>query len=444
MNTPEQINLPVKFRNFITEKNLIENGEKILLTVSGGMDSMVMANLFSQTGYSFAIAHCNFTMRGAESDREEETVRNFSNKLGVEFYVKRFDTVAYANEHKLSIQEAARNLRYEWFGELCSENGYEKIATAHHHNDSIETFFINLMRGSGPAGLRGIPVVNRNIIRPLLFTTREEISDYAKENQIPYRTDSSNETDDYLRNRIRHHLIPVLTSLTPDFEERFFDTFENISFLYNYSMEQVEKWKSENLITRDGMIHIPIDAITKQENPVQFLEFLLYSFGITGMECSKILQTRIAGKIFTGKNFELLRDRENLILNRAEKSFIEINVGKIPFGVIAGKKSISLWFDKSQKSLSRNDTFQQVDATKLTFPLKLRTWQQGDYFYPLGMTGRKKVSDFFIDKKLSLFEKENTILLLSGKDIVCILGHRIDDRFKVTGQTEKILNIELS
>ena len=434
-----------RFIKFIDFNSVFGKNEKILLAVSGGMDSMVMATLFSEAGFNFAIAHCNFSMRGDESDGDELAVKNLAASLSVEIHTQKFNTASFAGENKLSIQEAARILRYKMFDELCNLNGYDKIATAHHHDDSIETFFINLMRGSGPAGLRGIPLKNKNIIRPLLFATRKEIYDYAKSEKVLYRTDSSNETDDYLRNRIRHHLMPVLNSLVPDLDKKFTTAFENISFIHEFAMHSIEAWKKTNAKVKDnGEIHLSLETINSENDPVQFLSFLLYSFGITDVDCRQILEHKEPGGIFNSLRFEILRDREFIILRQKRKKiYPAVQVNELPSSVQAGGKDIRFTVKAAQPFEGNDNNLQQVDADKITIPLIIRTWKQGDYFYPLGMKGRKKVSDYFIDKKLNLFEKENAFLLLSGMDIVCILGHRIDDRYKVTPETRKILNIEL-
>jgi tRNA(Ile)-lysidine synthase len=438
-----QVDLTDKFRKFILTNELFDTKDNILLAVSGGLDSMVMTHLFHNCAFPFSIAHCNFSMRGDESDADEEMVRSLAKKFGADFYSKKFDTIAYATEKKYSVQQAARELRYEWFDSLCQSENFNKVVTAHHHNDSIETFFINLLRGTGPAGLTGIPLVNNKIVRPLLFATREEISSYAKQKNILFRTDASNETDDYLRNRIRHHLMPVIGSLSSDYEKKFMETFRNMSFMVNYANECMNDWKESFCVPIDGMIHFPIELINAQENPAAFLEFLLYSYKITGIECEKILNAKSPGKVFSGGEYDVLRDREFIILKKHSTAQLQVPVREVPFMMTFGEKFIRLNYT-GLREFRDGSSYQQIDATKLTFPLTLRTWNSGDYFYPLGMTRRKKVSDFFIDNKLSLFDKENALLLLSGNDIVCILGHRIDDRYKITESTEKILSIELS
>ena len=437
-----------RFIKFIDEKKLIHSSEKILLTVSGGMDSSVMTHLFSETDFIFGIAHCNFSLRGKESDGEADFVETIAKKLNKTFHKKCFDTQNFADKNKYSIQEAARILRYQWFEEISNEFGYNKIATAHHLDDSIETFFINLLRGTGTAGLRGISVMNEKVIRPLLFASRLEIKEYAHENKIDFKDDSSNATDDYLRNRIRHHIIPVFKQNAEGFEGTMENLMEDFSLIHEMIHDQLEVWKQKNVTLDEiGNIKISLDKILKEKNPSSFLSLLLYSFGITGIECNKILFAETAGKIFHSKHYSILRDREFLILQKEEITELQtFSISELPAEINAENMLISIGNEDKLgiDSFSDNNNLMQVDKEKITLPLTLRPWKPGDYFFPLGMKGKKKISDFYTDEKIDRFHKEKIYLLLSGKDIVCILGHRIDDRFKITSSTKEVLTIRLS
>ncbi len=436
------------FLEFIKEKKLINPGEKILLTVSGGMDSSVMAHLFSKTNYDFAIAHCNFSLRGGESDGDAEFVKKLAESFQKTFHIKCFNTQIFAEKNKYSIQEAARILRYLWFEEISTEFNYQKIATAHHLDDSIETFFINLLRGTGTAGLKGISAMKEKIIRPLLFATRKEIEEYACENKIDYREDSSNASDDYLRNRIRHHIIPVIKQNAEGFEDNMEKLMEDFSLITDMVNDRLESWKQKYIEEDEaGNSRIPIDRILKEKNVSSFLSLLLYSFGITGIDCNKLLSTETAGKIFHSKNYSILRDREFLILQKNDKLVLKTySISDLPAEIHVENMIISIRReDKNMKnSFPGKNKFLQIDGEKITFPLTLRPWKTGDYFFPLGMQGKKKISNFYTDEKIDRFQKDKIYLLLSGNDIVCILGHRIDDRFKITSSTKKILTIGLT
>lgn len=437
-----------RFIDYIDENKLILPTEKILLTVSGGMDSSVMTHLFSETDYNFGIAHCNFLLRGKESDSEADFVEKIAEKLNKPFHKKSFDTQNFADKNKYSIQEAARILRYKWFDEISIEYDYNKIATAHHLDDSIETFFINLLRGTGTAGLRGITVMNGKVIRPLLFASRNDIEEFAHENKIDFREDSSNASDDYLRNRIRHHIIPVLKQNAERFEGIMENLMEDFSLIHEIVNNQLDAWKQKNVTLNErGNFRISLDKILQEKHPSSFLSLLLYSFGITGIECKKILFAETAGKIFHSNHYSILRDREFLILQKKDNTEMEtFSISELPAKiqaenmVISISKEVKLGID----SFSDNNNLMQVDKEKITLPLTLRPWKQGDYFFPLGMKGKKKISDFYTDEKIDRFHKEKIYLLLSGKDIVCILGHRIDDRFKITSSTKEVLTIRLA
>jgi tRNA(Ile)-lysidine synthase len=409
--------------------------DRILIAVSGGKDSMVMLSMFHKLHFQIAVAHCNFQVRGKESDEEEDFVREYCTKNSIHFHSVRFDTALFASENKLSIQQAARDLRYTWFLLLATEFNYDKIATAHHFNDSIETFFINLLRKSGPAGLAGIPRSAGKIIRPLLNFTQQQIDEHAKKFSIDWKEDSSNLTDEYLRNRLRHHLIPALYDDT--FESDMSEIMELFRFIHQYQISRAEKWIAKHKATESK---IPLAELKSEEEPEELLSLLLYYYQIGHAEAAKILRAA-TGKKFDTQTHELLVDRNYLLIRPKEEQDHSVqHIRELPF--FFKIKNIGYKLSSSDGNLADSaSVIHQVDKDKLHFPLTIRPWQHGDRFYPLGMQQVRKVSDFLVDQKLSLFEKDNIYVLLSDNDIVCILGHRIDHRFRIRPETTSSLII---
>jgi len=414
---------------------------KLLLAVSGGVDSIVMAHLCKLAKLDFSIAHCNFNLRGTESDEDEAFVIDLADALEVEVFTQAFDTEAYAKEAKLSIQMAARDLRYNWFEELRSSLNFDFILSAHHANDNVETFLINLVRGTGIEGFTGIKDTNGYILRPLLNFSRKEIEAYATQNNLEWREDSSNASPKYMRNKIRHQVVPVLEEINPQFLESFnqsqkflkesVDLVEDyIGLLYN---EIVEK-------THFGY-QLKLDVLKKLPNNKAILYQLLKSFGFSEWNDVHALLEAQSGKVVFSKTHRLIKDREYLLLTEipeidATKEYqisAEEDVVMLPMGTFS--------FHKAEKVTEVDVHSIFVPEDTLEFPLILRRWQKGDYFYPFGMKGKKKLSDYFKDKKLSLPEKESVWLLCSNNKIVWVVNHRADDRFAVTDSTQKILKL---
>lgn len=437
-----------RFLKFGAEQKLFEKDNKILLAVSGGKDSIVMFHLFLKTGHKISVAHCNFGLRGKESDADAEFIKQLCKNKGVKFYSKKFKTKEYSKKNKISIQVAARELRYKWFYEILDKDGFESLATAHHLDDSIETFFINLLRGTGLKGLTGIPIKSNRIIRPLSGFSRKEIDKYATKEKLKWREDSSNRSDDYLRNRIRHKLSPLLAQLQPDFSAIMLKNIEHLhqsaKSLDNYTDIINKKYlevNSENNWT------IKTGELVKDEDAVLKLHLILSNLGIKSKDIESMLVIGQAGKQYYSGEFRLLRDRNTLLIEKrsvtgfssillsGEPQEIELNGTVLQFETSALGKN---------QNISKDPNFQQIDAEKLRFPLELRQWKDGDFFIPLGMKKRKKISDFLIDQKINRFEKEKCMILLSGRDIVCILGLRIDDRFKITDKTYRIFSITIN
>ncbi|WP_281323908.1 tRNA lysidine(34) synthetase TilS [Flavobacterium sp. IMCC34518] len=417
--------------------------KKLLLAVSGGLDSMVLLHLFKELKYEIAIAHCNFQLRGIESFGDQKFIQDYAEVHSIPIYVTQFDTIAFAKDYKLSTQVAARELRYNWFYELMDTENYDYVLTAHHADDNLETFLINLTRGTGLEGLTGIPEQNDKIIRPLLYFSRNEIDNYAKEQTISWREDSSNASDKYLRNKIRHHLIPVLKELNPSFITSFLKTE---SYLQEslVMVEDAAIMVYQQVAKEDGdLIYFDLVKLLQLPNYKSYLYQWLKEFGFTAWDDIYDLVESQSGKQIFTNGFRLLKDRDSLVLVPIEDSEIEEDFYidecqkevKIPLNITFCKVS--------DISIATNKTI-FVDADQLVFPLKIRKWKNGDIFIPFGMDGKsKKVSKLFKDEKLSLLEKENVWILCSNDQIVWVIGIRADNRFRITDSTKNILKIEL-
>lgn len=428
----------------------------LLLAVSGGIDSIVLTDIIARSGFDFAIAHCNFKLRGAESERDEAFVKSLGKKYNKEVFVKHFDTTEYAAANKFSIQEAARNLRYSWFQQLITTNHKLQttnfLATAHHANDNIETLLINFFRGTGISGLHGILPKQNNIIRPLLFAKREEIELYAKENNLSWVEDSSNQSDKYTRNLFRHKIIPAIKEVYPNVEDNLLhniERFKETEILYQQSIELHKK----KLIEQKGNeIHIPILKLQKSA-PLHSIVWEIikdFSFSAPQVDEVKKLFNADNGSYVASPSHRIIKNRNWLIIaplqtEAAQNILIEKEEKKIVFenGILA----LELFSTANYKTQTTNATA-SLDADEIKFPLLLRKWKQGDYFYPLGMQnlpagrqGKKKLSKFFIDQKLSKTDKEKVWVLEMDKKIIWVIGYRIDDRFKITNGTKNILEI---
>jgi tRNA(Ile)-lysidine synthase len=439
------------FKKFIQAENLVDNKVKTLLAVSGGLDSAVMAALFHKAGLHFGIAHANFRLRGKESERDEDFVRELAVLYHVPIFVKHFETAQFARANKVSIQVAARQLRYEWFDELLLSHGFDHVATAHHLDDQVETFLINLTRGTGIAGLHGILPRQGNLIRPLMFIGRKQIESYARENRIEYVEDSSNRSDKYTRNRIRHKVIPQLEIISPGFRHDLTQTIGFIRDAETIYRQAVEQKRKEIFIEKDDIILIPAEQFFSLAPLTTWAFELLSPFGfnLTNIRDIAGLADAIPGKEVRSDAFRLIRDRECLLIaplegNRGKTSFM-ISIDDLKQKSV--RTPLPLHFeimDQTPSSFGDPATIALLDLDRLNFPLTIRKWKRGDFFYPLGMSQQKKLSDFFTDQKFSRLEKEKTWLLCNGAKIVWIIGHRIDDRFKITSATRKILKIILS
>jgi len=437
------------FKKFIASENLFFSGDKILLGVSGGIDSVAMAELFDLAGYRYGIAHCNFKLRDEDSDRDEQFVKALAQQKGVEFFTKHFDTQTYADDKGLSIQMAARELRYDWFNDLITRNDYKYIATAHHKDDQIETFLINLIRGTGIAGLHGILAKYNRIIHPMMFTWRSDIERFVKEANLSYRTDISNLSTRYIRNKIRHQVLPVFQEINPEYRNSVGNTIERLREAETIFKETILKRWEEIKIQKEDKIYIPIKILHDLVPLHTYLFEFISPFGFNTDSVEQIINALSSqpGKLFYSPSHILVKDRDYLIIVEKElfdqKTDISVLIDK---SAIEINNPVKLRFEKKKKDagfqMPINPEIASLDFDKLKFPLNIRRWEQGDLFYPLGMTGKKKVSDYFIDQKFSLDQKNSVWLLVSGKDIVWIIGHRIDHRFRIGENTTTIYQIK--
>ena len=405
--------------------------KKLILALSGGIDSMVLADLLLNAKADFVLAHCNFHLRGEESDGDERFVCDYANRNGLKIYVKQFDTMDYAKEHDVSIEMAAREMRYAWFEELRQQLGYDYIAVAHHADDQLETFFINLLRGSGIRGLKGMQPVNGNIIRPLLNTSREEIHQYAIENGIKWREDHTNAETQFLRNKIRHELLPVIDNISKEGRASILKSISHLASENELYRELVQE-KLFVMVKREGETQRFLTN-TSHLSPLtsQILFEWLRDYGFNSDQVHFIYEAMSGqpGTSFFSPTHRVTIERDGLELTPiCQKSDASI---EISYQQIAKDDNFTL---------DHSSEVAQLDYDKLTFPLKLRKWQAGDRFHPLGMKGSKLLSDFFVDQKMTIRQKEECHVLTTADDeIVWIVGRRIDDRFKVMDKTKTVL-----
>ena len=431
-----------EFLKFIQRHELFTRNQRLLVGVSGGIDSVVLCELLHQARVKFGIAHCNFHLRGGESDADDLFVSTLAMKYDVPFFRNDFDTKAFAEEQGISTQMAARDLRFKWFEEVRLKEGFDYIAIASQLNDDIETVLINLSRGTGIRGITGIPVKNRTVVRPLLFASRDEVKEFAKEHELQWREDSSNDSVVYFRNNIRKNVIPVLKEGNPSLERTFQQNLESFKQVQELLDWQVAEAINTSLHREGRRTVINIEAL-KEYNPLKlFLFEILQPFGFNSDHVENLIHVinGIPGKQFFSDTHALTVDREEIfidpIVDEQSRDRIQIE-GDTTFI----NSPISLGFERisiDNFELVKKSNIAQLDADKLEFPLLLRKWHPGDAFHPLGMNQRKKISDFFIDIKLPLNKKQETYVLISGGDIVWIVGHRIDHRYRVTEETKSV------
>ena len=432
-----------QFQAYINRCHLIAEGDRLILALSGGIDSMALADLLLKTKVDFVAAHCNFHLRGDESDGDDWFVRKFAEKRGIQCFVKHFETERYAAKHGLSIEMAARDLRYGWFEQLRQQLGYDKIAVAHHADDQAETFFINLLRGAGLRGLKGMQPQNGVIIRPLLWASREQIRQYAVENHIVWREDHTNAETVYLRNKIRNQLLPAFDELHPEAQQGLYKSLEHLS-AENALYRALLKEKLSQILKQNGEIQsLPIVNFQLSTINYQLLFEWLRQYGFNADQCLFIfdaMQTGIGNKYYSPTH-QLVIGRNELQLSEIKSITDEEN--RIERGEEKIMSPIHLCFSQFEKTsdfiIDKSPDVAQLDADKIWFPLTLRHWRHGDRFHPLGMKGSKLLSDFFVDQKFTETQKENVLLLVSADNqILWVIGYRIDERYKVTSETKSI------
>ena len=415
----------------------------MLVACSGGIDSIVLARILKELKFNISLAHCNFSLRGIESDEDEKFVISIADKLSIPIFNTKFDTKQFKEINKVSTQMAARELRYHWFDELCKKHSFDFIATGHHLDDEIETFLINLTRGTGIRGLIGIPETNHKVIRPLLMISRNDIYEYAIKNNITWREDHSNTDTDYLRNKFRLNVIPSLKQTNANFLKGFQKTTTHLKTSLSLVNDYMELIKKLVFILKETSIEIDILKLKGLPNTNFLLYELLFPFGFTNLgDIIDLLDAQTGKKIFS-KKYRLLKNRNFLILDQKSQINIESHF-YINEGDKILKKPLCLSINKVDTMLSYTPNNLYLDFDKLVFPLKLRPWEDGDYFFPFGMKGKKKLSKFFKDEKLSLISKEKIWVLLSENNIIWVVGMRSDERFKVDDETKHILKITYS
>lgn len=444
------MSLAEKFRSYITREGLFTHDDRVLLAVSGGVDSMVLMSLVHGAGYRFAVVHCNFHLRGEESDGDELLVRTQAQKLGVVLHAVDFDTYAEVEATGESVEMAARRLRYTWFDELCAEHGYDVVVIAHHVDDSIETHFINMLRGTGVRGIAGIAPRNGRVVRPLLFATREDIVAYAAEHNIPFREDSSNSSTKHLRNRVRHELVPMLKQVSPQFTpvmQRNMALFGQAQGFIDASIGLIKK----SVLSKVGDTYRLDVALIDGSLPRDFViyEILNSEFGfrreVVAHLCAA-LDCGGTGRSFYGGNMVAVIDRGAVLIEPAterEDRVVEVFSDEASVGVGDVVFNFEHLNIDDVETLNQGADVALLDATKLSFPLIIRRWREGDTMVPLGMNGRKKISDMLIDSKVSLLDKREQYVVVAGDDIVWLVGRRIDNRYAVKSDTTHLLRISV-
>lgn len=444
------MSLAEKFRSYVTHEGLFTHDDRVLLAVSGGVDSMVLLSLVHGAGYRCAVAHCNFHLRGEESDGDELFVRSEVQKLGVTYHSVHFDTYAEVASTGESVEMAARRLRYTWFDELCRSHGYSVVVIAHHLDDSIETHFINMLRGTGVRGIAGIAPRNGRIVRPLLFATREEIVAYAKQYDIPFREDSSNRSMKHLRNRVRHELVPMLKQMNPQFTPVMQRNMALFSQSQSFIDASIELIKSRVLSKIGDTYRLDVTLIDSSL-PRDFViyEVLNSEFGFRREVVSRLcaaLDSGNTGRRFFSFDMVAVIDRGAILIEpiaEHDDTRIEILSDEISASmgdIVFNFESINI---DDVKTLNQGADIALLDAEKLCFPLVIRRWHEGDSMVPLGMTGRKKISDMLIDSKVPLLDKREEYVVVSGDDIVWLVGRRIDNRYAINSDTSRVLRISV-
>ncbi len=430
-------------QQYMNAAKLMEKDSSVIVGFSGGADSVALLHILTQLGYTCVAAHCNFHLRGEESVRDENFARDFCLGLNIPFHLIEFQTEEYAKEKNVSIEMAARELRYTWFEELSIQLDIPYVAIAHHKDDSVETVLLNLIRGTGIRGLTGIPNKNRKIIRPLLCISRAQVLSYIEETGLNYVVDSTNNEDEYTRNKIRLNIIPLLETINPSVKESINKTSEHLRQVSSIYMEYMDDAKSKIFI--DNKINI--EELKKWAEPESILFEILSPYGFNGDTVIQMFNSldSLSGKTFYSDSYVAVKDREAIILQQRN------NIVQCSYRIDSATQQLSepiqLQIERINPSedlrIEKDRNISYFDADKVQYPLILRRWESGDWFIPFGMKGRKKISDYFSDNKFSLFDKQNTWILCSGSNVLWIVGHRSDNRFKITSETEEVIRLTL-
>ena len=431
-----------KVADYIARHQLINASNKIVVGFSGGADSVVLLHLLSKLGFACEAAHVNFRLRGKDSDEDAHFCRNFCELHSIPFHLLEIDTKTYARQHKLSVEMAAREIRYNWFNKLLESHHLDIVAVAHHKNDQAETILMNLIRGTGITGMKGMLPKNGKIIRPLLCMTRKEVENYIARQNLQFRTDVTNSDITIRRNLIRHNILPQIEAINPAFTDSIEDVSQRFAESGIIVEEYVRNWKKNNMIDPD---RVPIEKLFQSPASLTILYGILSDFGFSPATVQEVYNAwpYRSGSRFYGSEYYVLADREFLLIEPVKKQEMETNAREVyPENRVDSTFHFEALSIDELESIPKEAHIACLDMDKLNFPLRIRSWIEGDKFRPLGMKGFKKVSDFLIDAKISLAEKQNVKVLLSGDDIVWLIGFRIDDRFKITKKTKSILWIE--
>ncbi len=433
------------FIRHISSKTLLNQTDTYLLACSGGLDSMCLANLLIQSEIKFEVAHVNFMLRGKESDEDEAFIKTWAKKHGKTLHLHQTETQKIASERGISTQMAARDIRYEWFETIRQNRNLAGIVLAHHEDDQLETIFLNLLRGTGIEGVYGMADRRGWLIRPLLPFSRQQILEYAKENKVAWREDSSNEKTDYKRNKLRHETLPAIYASSTDAKANLLTSFQRLKDTGKAFHGLFENWMNTTVSQKEGFQILPISSLISVNGAASLLYFWLRPYGFNSDQASAILQScqnQEAGKLFQSQNYVVNVDREELILSKSVEKFQPISISENDVEFTLPEASYSLLKSTGSLQIQKSPTNASLDLERLSFPLEIRTWQEGDRFIPIGMKHHKKISDFLIDLKIPLIQKQSVKVLLSGDEIAWVIGYRIADWAKSTPATRQLIHFK--
>ena len=431
------------FKYFIKQHQLFNKKSNLLLAISGGIDSVCLFHLLLNSGYQFSVAHCNYNLRGEESNKDEEFVKKLAKKHKIHFYTKSFNTQKWMDKLQMGVQETARKLRYDWFNQLIKKHGFDNLLTAHHLSDNTETFFINITRNTGISGLHGIPVKNKHIVRPLMFATRDLIEQFIKHNNYKHREDASNAKDDYLRNKIRHHLSPQLEKHLPNFHEHLMTVCTHVKDYEDLSLEIMQHFWQQITQHKKGVLSVNIKALNSIQNAPSLLYFMTRQYGFNKVQILDLLKNEIelVGKKIVSEKYEIIREREHLIIQEIktiEAVFEEIT--KFKKTKVTETSVCDFTFIEPHLCDFKKANTLYVDFDKITLPLTIQTWQDGDKMKPLGMKGQKNISDILTDKKVNNTQRKtfNVLKNADGK-IIALFPFCVSEDYKVDSKTKLVL-----